>query len=253
MSTDFLGRPGRDFFRPATLLAGGDFSAKTQAHLVEVFRLLVLTSLSAFAGVWLNARFLGLGNGLMVQLAALGVVVWLQISRHTGFDDASQAPNYGARVGALCLFGALTGVSLGPLLALAGSVDPRIVPTALLGTASIFACFSLAAALGKRRSFLYLSGICSSMLAVLLVSRLVGMFSGGMGPMMLNLQIYGGLAMFMMYILVDVQVEIEASESGRRDAVSGALDLFVDAVAIFVRLVIILTRNKKEERRRDRN
>jgi FtsH-binding integral membrane protein len=74
-----------------------------------------------------------------------------------------------------------------------------------------------------------------------------------MGPMMLNLQIYGGLAMFMMYILVDVQVEIEASESGRRDAVSGALDLFVDAVAIFVRLVIILTRNKKEERRRDRN
>lgn len=38
------------------------------------------------------------------------------------------------------------------------SLSPSILPTAFLGTASIFACFSLSALYARRRSYLYLGG-----------------------------------------------------------------------------------------------
>lgn len=37
-------------------------------------------------------------------------------------------------------------------------LSPSIIPTAFLGTATIFACFSLSALYARRRSFLYLGG-----------------------------------------------------------------------------------------------
>jgi hypothetical protein len=46
------------------------------------------------------------------------------------------------------------------------------------------------------------------------------------------------------------QVIVERCEAGIRDPLRDALDLFVDAVAIFVRLLVILLKNAQEKERR---
>lgn len=58
------------------------------------------------------------------------------------------------------------------------------------------------------------------------------------------------------YVLFDTQIIIEKAEGGDRDYVRGALDLFVDAVAIFVRVLVILLRSaekKDAQKARDRS
>ena len=45
-----------------------------------------------------------------------------------------------------------------PLPPLTAPLSPSLIPTAFLGTAAIFGCFSLSALYARRRSFLYLGG-----------------------------------------------------------------------------------------------
>ena len=50
------------------------------------------------------------------------------------------------------------GLSVGPLVNAAINIDPSVVLTAFLGTSTVFACFSAAALVARRRSWLYLGG-----------------------------------------------------------------------------------------------
>lgn len=77
--------------------------------------------------------------------------------------------------------------------------------TALLGTTTIFACFSAAALVTKRRSYLYLGGLLSSALSLLMVMRLGGALFGR-GMLLFQAELYLGLLVFVGYVLVDTQV-----------------------------------------------
>jgi FtsH-binding integral membrane protein len=59
------------------------------------------------------------------------------------------------------------------------------------------------------------------------------------------------------YIIFDTQVIVERCGAGDFDTIKHALDLFVDALAVFVRVLIVLLRSAEkreaeEERRRTR-
>jgi len=58
-----------------------------------------------------------------------------------------------------------------------------------------------------------------------------------------NINLYLGLFMFCGYILYDTQLIIEKADRGSTDFVWDALELFIDFVAIFVRVLIILLQN----------
>ncbi len=67
--------------------------------------------------------------------------------------------------------GLLVGCNLSPMLVAVAMFRPDIIITALLGTCVIFACFSGAALLAKRRHFLYLGGVLASALSLMATMR----------------------------------------------------------------------------------
>lgn len=71
------------------------------------------------------------------------------------------------------------GLLVAPLVRLALAVQPGVLFTALGATALLFACFSLAALLSPRRSYLYLGGILSSVLTTFMWMRLATWAFGG--------------------------------------------------------------------------
>ena len=102
--------------------------------------------LVAAVGVYLHI-LLNIG-GLLTMLGSLGMLVWI------GMDQDKN--NLSKRLGMFAAFTLLQGASLGPLIELLLFVDPSILVTALLGTATIFACFSVASMLGESQSLVVL-------------------------------------------------------------------------------------------------
>uniref|UniRef100_A0A8B9FVK6 Transmembrane BAX inhibitor motif containing 6 n=1 Tax=Amazona collaria TaxID=241587 RepID=A0A8B9FVK6_9PSIT len=128
-------------------------------------------------------------------------------------------------------------------------LSPSIIPTAFLGTATIFTCFSLSALYARRRSFLYLGGFLLSGLTLMLLSSLVNSFMGSTWLFTANL--YLGLMIMCGFVLFDTQLIIEKAESGDKDYIWHCVDLFLDFVNIFRELLMILgmTENKKKEKK----
>lgn len=153
--------------------------------------------------------------------------------------------NVQKRMGQLCGFGVLQGLAIGPLIHLAVMVDYTIVITALLCTMTIFISFSLAALVAKRRSYLYLGGFLGAAMMMMFMMSLIGMFVPSMRFYALHL--YGGLMIFSGYVIYDTQVIIERAAQGSRDFAGHALTLFIDLIQIFIRIMMILMRNKRRD------
>lgn len=67
-------------------------------------------------------------------------------------------------------------MGLGPLLDYVSIVDPSIIVTALLGTTIVFVCFSIAAMLAERGSWLFLGGTLMTLLSSMSLMALVNIF-----------------------------------------------------------------------------
>lgn len=184
----------------------------------------------------------GLG-GFGTTLLAIGAMIWLAATPNT-------AENLQQRTLLFHGFTFLKGASLGPLIDTVAFLAPGTVTTALVGTAIVFACFSISALTAKRRSWLFLVGGLSSAVSLLVMLSFFNLFFG-MGATT-SFQLYLGLMVFCGYVLVDTQVIMEKAIAGDTDHIQGAVTLFIDAVAIFVRLLIILAKNSGKNDRRDR-
>ena len=67
---------------------------------------------------------------------------------------------------------------MGRLIGLVAAINPEIIPTALLGTAVVFVCFSLAALYTHKRTFLYFGGILGTGMTVLMCLSIANIFMG---------------------------------------------------------------------------
>jgi Bax inhibitor 1 len=219
-----------------------NYSLEVKKHLVNVYLSLVACLMCTTFGVFMTIYFhLSLGSTLTF-LASLAMVFWIQMD--------SDKTNLTKRLSMLCIFGFLQGLSIAPLISLAIMVDPAILMTAILGTLTIFICFSGAAMTSQRRSWLFLGGILSSAVSLLLVLGLVNIFFGSAN--IYGVQLYGGLMIFSGYVIFDTQLILEKAEQGSRDAIGHALELFLDFISILVRLIVILIKNA-EKKNNDNN
>mmetsp|Transcript_25863 Transcript_25863/g.12220 ORF Transcript_25863/g.12220 Transcript_25863/m.12220 type:complete len:94 (+) Transcript_25863:286-567(+) len=92
-------------------------------------------------------------------------------------------------------------MSLGPLIFYALEVDPSILVTALLATSVIFVCFTLAALMSARRSYIFLGGICGSILFGMTLFSLAKLLFGY--RQVGNFELVLGLLVFCGYVLYD--------------------------------------------------
>ncbi|ETE74057.1 Bax inhibitor 1, partial [Ophiophagus hannah] len=183
-------------------------SASTQQHLKKVYASFALCMFLAAAGAYLNVITHLVQFGLLTGLGALGLMIWLMATPHSRETEEK-------RLAILAGFAFLTGVNLGPLLEMCIAINPSIIPTAFLGTAVIFSCFSLSALFAKRRAYLYLGGVLFSGLFLMLLFSLINIFLGSTWLFTANL--YIGLMVMCGFVLFDTQLIIEKAENGDKD------------------------------------
>lgn len=176
-------------------------------------------------------------------LSAIGALVFFFLLMSTPDDNGKGLTT---RVGYLLGFTFLTGVGLGPLLEHVILVDPSIIVTAFVATSAVFMCFSICAMLSERGKWLYLGGTLMSLLTTLMVLSFANLFFGA--AWIHQTQLYLGLVAMCGFVLYDTQVIIEKRRMGSKDFVAHSLDLFVDFIGIFRRLLIILTQKVIENR-----
>ena len=80
----------------------------------------------------------------------------------------------------------------------------------------------------------------------MLGASLVMMFRGP-SPMLFNFWLYGGLALFGGYVLYDTSVLMNrANNSPSFDPINESFKIYLDAIQIFIRLLIIFSNSKKK-------
>ncbi|KAF3448255.1 hypothetical protein FNV43_RR08968 [Rhamnella rubrinervis] len=218
-------------------------SPVVQTHLKQVYLTLCCTLIASAAGAYLHLLW-NIG-GLLTTIASIGCIVWL-LSTPT-YEEQK-------RVALLMASGAFQGASIGPLIELGIEINPSILISAFVGTSLAFGCFSAAAMLAKRREYLYLGGLLSSGVSMLLWLHFAASLFGG-STAIFKFELYFGLLVFVGYMVVDTQDIIEKAHYGDLDYVKHAMTLFTDFVAVFVRILIIMLKNssEKKDKKKKRN
>ncbi|XP_005986352.1 probable Bax inhibitor 1 [Latimeria chalumnae] len=222
------------------ILKFSQISYSTQQHLKKVYSSLALCMFVAGAGAYVHVVTRMLQGGLLSMLGSLGLMLWLAFTPHSYETEKK-------RLAILTGFAFFTGVGLGPALDFVISVNPSIIPTAFLGTSVIFACFSLSALYAKRRSLLFLGGTLMSGLSLLFLLSLANIFIGSV--MIFKAHLYIGLLVMCGFVLFDTQLIIEKAEMGDKDYIWHCVDLFLDFITIFRKLLIILAMNDKDKKK----
>ncbi|KAL5099042.1 hypothetical protein RYX36_003369 [Vicia faba] len=227
-----------------TLKNFGQISPVVRNHLKQVYLTLCFAVAAAAVGAYLHV-LLNLG-GILTTIACVGTSVWLL-----------STPPYEERkrLGLLMAAAMFQGASIGPLIDLAIQVDSSLIFSSFVATALAFGCFSGAALVAKRREYLYLGGLVSSGLSILLWLHFASSIFGG-SMALFKFELYFGLLVFVGYIVVDTQEIVEKAHFGDLDYVKHALTLFTDLAAIFVRILVIMLKNsgertEKKKKRRD--
>jgi FtsH-binding integral membrane protein len=220
----------------------GKLEKPVKTHLRNVYTTMGVALLSCAVGGYIQVFTAISLAGLLTTLGSVALVMWLVMT-----PDSPANRNF--RIGLLMTFAFLSGVNIGPYIDHVIDVDPSIVPTAFLATSLIFVCFSLCALLSDDRKFLALGGTLMSALSWMMLLAVLNIFTGS--RLLYQVHVYLGLAVMCGFVLFDTQAIVEKRRQGSDDFVTHTLDLFIDFLAIFRRLLVILSDNAKKEKRRN--
>lgn len=213
-------------------------------HLKNVYTTLAVCLLAAAGGAYVHVMTDILKANFIVSL---GSIVFMLMVYSTPATAANEAKRFAFMIG----FASCSGIATGPLLDMAMRLNPAIIVTAFMATSAIFACFTLAALYAPDRKFLYMGGILMSCVSTLFWLSLANIFMGS--RLIFDLSVYLGLAVMCAFVLYDTQLIIEKRRRGDQDYIWHSVDLFVDFIGVFRRLLIILAQKegRSEKKRRD--
>jgi len=207
-------------------------------YLTKVYSTLGATILMCALGCAVHISN-GFGYSFFYQLISIALIIYLAAT-----PDSKESRL--ARFGALMGFGFIEGLTLGPLISVVIDIDPRIIMTSFLSTICVFICFSASAVFAKRRSYFYLGGFLATALSSLCFMSFLNFFLRSY--IIFQIDLYFGLLIFCGFVMFDTQLVIEKRINGYQDYIWDSIGLFLDFVNIFVRLVIILAKDKKKSK-----
>lgn len=217
---------------------------EVKQHLKNVYGCLALSTVAAAGGAAVHLYTDLLSAGFITSIGAIAMFFLLIATPDNG-------KNTNLRLSYLLGFAGLTGLGLGPLLELVIMVNPQIIITALLGTSIVFASFTLCALFAERGKWLFLGGTLMTLMSSMMIMGLANLFIGS--TLIYQSQLYLGLAIMCGFVLYDTQMIVEKRRIGNKDFITHSLDLFVDFISIFRRLLIILTQKEEQSNRRKRD
>jgi len=235
-----------------------NLSSSTQKHLVDVYSLLSFAMAVAAGGAFLHtlrltwlteAGFLSIVGCIAMMVCLIFVFPHVEEDRYSNPKVPAARDAYLKRISLrkklFLAFSFFEGLGLGPLVEVAHLVHPGAVPIALVTTTLIFLSFTASALYSPRRSYLFLGAILGSVLSVLCILSLANIFYRS--EAVASIGLYGGLLVFTGYLLYDTQIIVEKAEHGSSDTTGHALELFLDIINIFVRIVVILMKRQKRK------
>ena len=198
-------------------------------HLTRVYNLL---------GVGIATAAVG---SAMMFLTPLGKVIPYWLPAIGGFVPLlwlMWAPprNPQVKLALFLVFTLLEGMAIAPIVY--ATMAKGVLGTALVLTGAVVFGFSAAAYLSPRASLVAFQGPLYGMLIGLVAVSLLNMFYPT--AFAHSLILYGGLALFSVFVAVDTQAMIERARCGAGDHVQDALQMFLNVINIFVRIAQIL-------------
>jgi len=173
----------------------------------------------------------------MFSLLGLGLGLGLYATPDNGKNRLT-------RLGLLLGFGFFSGLGTGPLLDMAIRINPSLIPNAFLLSSIVFACFSGAALFAPDGSYLYLGGTLLSGLSTLFWLGFLNLFF--QSTLIFQIYLWGGILLFCGFIMWDTQMIMEKRRRGDKDFIAHSLDLFIDFMQVFRKVLVLLM--QKEER-----
>lgn len=221
------------------LLSASPLPTKIQHHLRRVYTSLTAAVVLATAGALLEAYLATPALGIVAATLTIPALLWF-------LWQPSDSKN---RPVAFYTFAFLDGVAAGPLVAFAASADPHLPLLAFALCVVVFTGFSVSALFAKRGRYLMLGSFLWTALLGMVFINFINIFTTkfyGLGFML-----YGGLLMVCGFVLYDTQVIVEKASRGDTDHLRHAMDLLIDFLDMFRRLLIILVKKDQERKERE--
>jgi FtsH-binding integral membrane protein len=194
---------------------------------------------------------LGLTAGLTTVMARTSIITYamspwslllsLPVSFFSIYKMRSTSPTDSMKPAYFLLFNSAMSFNLSPL---AAYIPAIVFRDAGFLTAGLCSGLGLVAVTSKDDAFIGASGALGAGLGVITALSIANLFM--QSPIIHNIWLYGGLALFTGFLMYDVkQVQIRAQKSEHFDAMAESIHIYMDTIQIFVRLAMILNSRKK--------
>jgi growth hormone-inducible transmembrane protein len=178
---------------------------------------------------------------------ALSMNPWLLLGLSFGTMFATHSVDYERNwVLKNMLYGGFIGTISLSLVPLIHMYSMPIIYDACIATSMTIGSLGVVAYNSPSEQFLKMGGpLALGMGGLMGVSLLSILYPGS--PALTNIWMYGGLALFSMYVLHDTQrIMYNAKTQKQFDPIVNSIHVYMDAVNIFVRMVMLLGNSKKK-------
>lgn len=221
-----------------------DLTSVQQTHLLKMYGSIIAGSFVTIFGV---TAFI---NGIVRLNSLIGLFLGIGITFYLTGSSSNNSSLSITRLAAYLLLCFVIGNGLGPMILFGNFINPVIIPTALVTTCIIFTSLSFGALFTKKRLSLYTTSFIFTTIAYLGLVSFFNIFTRS--KFVDSLLSYAFVMVYSFYIYYDTQKTLEAVAYGERDFLLHSIQLYLDAVNLFTRIVVILIRKHQEEEEKRR-
>ena len=140
-------------------------------------------------------------------------------------------------------FNTIMAVTISPFVYMAGA---QLAAQACLITGGAVGGLGYVSYISKNDAFLGLNGFLAAGSGVMMACAIASFFTNS--ALVSNIWLYGGLGLFLAYVLYDVQqIKIKAERQALFDPMSESVHIYMDTINIFIRVLMILDNKRKNK------